>query len=735
MISTLSLFALSINHFENKDLGTMKNLINKKTGLCLPILAGLALGLYLLAWAAGFVTALMITLFVFTLYLSRGFIKINTFAVTVISCTVFLTAAFVYLPFAFKAPGYATMFYTPFQLIVLLASTLIIILFYSIEIYERKIDATTRFKKYSVTAAVTLIAIVLTSSTLIFFPDFANQLIGIIGVFRPTGGALTIAEVQPFFTQGGQFTLAPAWYHFSMAFFFAIPGMIYTVYLLIKERKGLYLLLLIWGFAMLIALYGQNRFAYYFGAVAAVFAAVMLEYLIRLYCKYTIERKFTRVYVLSCLWFFAILILFVNTEFFLFSLIILFPALVDAFWNLKDYTENEYYSLEELIKTLKRTKSQVFPLALVILLVSSALVVFYPTFTAAYEQSKRAAGGINKQWYDSLVWMRENTPNKEMYDEFYYELYQPSPNTGKHYPYYPNGTYGVMSWWDYGHWITAIAHRIPNANPFQQGIGNKYNNVPGAAPFFTAFSESEANKIADELGVKYVVTDVEMATGKFWAMAVWAEGDLDKAYKTYYVGRGIAYITSDGRLGIARDKWSLPPNIIQAFGFDIPSVNYYRTMEAKFHILDGSGLKNYRMVYESGFTSQNSWTGLNEILYRLIYNNNFGRISGKVNTTTTGYVKIFEYVKGAKIAGKVEDIESVTITANIKTNQNRTFVYRQTVSVENGNYEFTVPYAQETKYPVKPITPYTITAGNVTKTISLTDEDIEESKIFTVDFV
>ena len=35
---------------------------------------------------------------------------------------------------------------------------------------------------------------------------------------------------------------------------------------------------------------------------------------------------------------------------------------------------------------------------------------------------------------------------------------------------YPAQAYGVMSWWDYGHMITYIAKRIPNANPFQSGV-------------------------------------------------------------------------------------------------------------------------------------------------------------------------------------------------------------------------------------------------------------------------
>ena len=46
----------------------------------------------------------------------------------------------------------------------------------------------------------------------------------------------------------------------------------------------------------------------------------------------------------------------------------------------------------------------------------------------------------------------------------YYTIYDKNSFT------YPNSSYGVMSWWDYGHMITYIAQRIPNANPFQAGV-------------------------------------------------------------------------------------------------------------------------------------------------------------------------------------------------------------------------------------------------------------------------
>jgi dolichyl-diphosphooligosaccharide--protein glycosyltransferase len=105
-----------------------------------------------------------------------------------------------------------------------------------------------------------------------------------------------------------------------------------------------------------------------------------------------------------------------------------------------------------------------------------------------------------------------------------------------------------------------------------------------------------------------------------------------------------------------------------------------------------------------------------------------------VNLTSTGYVKVFEYVNGSKITGKVDGVDEVTLTAIIQSNQGRIFTYEQKVKPENGIYEFTVPYSQETKYPVKPVTPYFVTAGNITKNISLTDEDIE-GKVMTLDLI
>ncbi|MFO7967198.1 MAG: hypothetical protein R6U44_06335 [Archaeoglobaceae archaeon] len=219
-----------------------------------------------------------------------------------------------------------------------------------------------------------------------------------------------------------------------------------------------------------------------------------------------------------------------------------------------------------------------------------------------------------------------------------------------------------------------------------------------------------------------------MATGKFYAMGAWAEGDVGKVQDIYYRGGGYVYSTPQGQIGIADSQYQIPSGGEVITTMNIPSQNYYQSMEAKFHIFDGDGLKNYRMVYESNFASTNSQSGFMELMNRLIYNRYYSQQMEheQMNIRSTGYVKVFEFVEGAKIMGTVEeDIDQITINTTVQTNQNRTFAYQQKVEPLNGEYQFTVPYAQNTTHPVKPVSPYSIKAGNYTKTISLTEEDLK----------
>ena len=108
---------------------------------------------------------------------------------------------------------------------------------------------------------------------------------------------------------------------------------------------------------------------------------------------------------------------------------------------------------------------------------------------------------ITEDWYNTLVWLRENSPEPFDDPEAYYNLYVAR-----------EPEYGVLSWWDYGHWIIEVAHRVPVSNPFQQGAVE-------AAKFFVKGKEID--------GVKYVIIDQEMVEGKFNAMLFWAGVDIE----------------------------------------------------------------------------------------------------------------------------------------------------------------------------------------------------------------
>ncbi|MCS7121917.1 MAG: oligosaccharyl transferase, archaeosortase A system-associated [Archaeoglobaceae archaeon] len=661
MLLTLAFFALI---FDKKF---------DRNGITLAIIGGLCFSLYILTWAAGFTFGL---LFVSAIYLSlllRIKISAETFKLLVVF---FASSALFYLPFAFRAPSSPAL-YSPMQLNMLI--------FYTIStVFLWKFDEKIKFYKEALLIILALAGVFAAS---LIFPEFYTTIGTVTGYLQPRGGALTIGEVKPFFSGNG-FTLFPAFYHFGTTFFFAVPLYFYLIYRLIKFRNAKDLIILLWGIALLVALIGQNRFAYYFAAVSSVYCAAVLNLLF------------------------------------------------------------EKLDLYKLIEKRGKKKVNYFGVALAIIL---AFIVFYPTYSLAESQT-RAAGVINQQWFEAMVWLRENTPGKENYEDFYYKLYEQSNPTE---PYkYPFETYGVLSWWDYGHWILSIGKRMAIANPFQQGIGS-FQDSPGAAPFFISQDESYSEKIAEKLKVRYVVSDIEMATGKFYAMATWAEGDLPLAAKYY---DGFMYYGQRG-FGFVMDPYLVPPNSFM-IPLIIPSDLYYKTMEAKLHIYDASGLSHYRLVYES----KPAWDAVyyekkneseivqqalvisyqlaiqrlpvylpatQEVLYKLAC-----RIKGlcDVEIQPSGYVKIFERVKGAIVTGKAES-DFVEVSLKIKTNQDRIFTYKKIVKVENGKYELILPYAQETVYPVKPIENYKLRAGDVVKEIRLSDDDVLNGKKFNIDLI
>ncbi|MDI9609950.1 MAG: oligosaccharyl transferase, archaeosortase A system-associated [Archaeoglobales archaeon] len=660
---------------------------NRKSLLC-AIFGGVSFGMYILSWAAGFTLGLLLISVLFLALVFKIKISENTFRLTFVY---FLFAILVYLPFSFNAPS-SPVWYSPMQLSMLAFYAISTLFLWQFDLKFSKIEKIVKIGKETALILLAIVGLILVSY---IFPELSYTVGTITGYLQPKGGALTIGEVHPFFTQGGDLTLFPAYYHFGMTFFFAIPAIILVAFQIYKNKELKNLTIFIWAIALFIALCGQNRFAYYFAAVSAVYAGLTLD--------------------------------------------LIFEKL-------------HFYRVFGQEKTKKKGKMNLsyFRVALAVIM---GILAIYPTYSMADMQSK-GAGVINKQWFDTMVWLGNNTPDNG-YEEYYYQLYAPG-ELGEKYDY-PFETYGVISWWDYGHWILVIGKRMAVANPFQQGIGNFYDNIPGAAPFFVTSNESYAEWVADQLNVRYVVSDIEMATGKFYAMATWAEGDLELAYTKYY--DGYLYLTPQGMLGIGY-PYQIPPNSFVPLR--VPTEAYYNSMEAKLHMLDGSGLSHYRLVYESEPSDEwkvySGYLGIyspieialqdsiqrarhgvspsfsaQEILIKFVYKNLYQNETGiPVDLNATGYVKIFERVKGVTVKGNANS-GFVEVNATIKTNQGRTFEYYKKVEVVNGTYEVTLPYSHDSGYETTPLTPYSFKAGNVTKTLTVSETQVLKGEVVELD--
>jgi len=331
------------------------------------------------------------------------------------------------------------------------------------------------------------------------------------------------------------------------------------------------------------------------------------------------------------------------------------------------------------------------------------------------------SGGITRQddWYETLEWLRENTPDPGL---DYYALYQEpkfNPGTGKIDPYpYPETAYGIMASWDVGHMITYYSHRLPNANPFQQGLGSANEIIePGETTFFIETDEKKAVEFLDELKTRYIITDYGSANAKggFYSKQLWATK-----------GKGGYYFEEGENKGIPTEK-------------------YYQSMIVKLHYLDGREWQ-YQEGEESKLSSS-PFAVARELEefdvehldhFRLVYESKtavapsiFGEETDEKNNIRM--IKIFEYVKGAKIRGETPEGTLVEISTRITTNQNREFIYKKSVEAKYGVFEFIVPYSTFGKDGVF-ASPYEIKIGEIQKIISVSEEEVMRAREINVSF-
>ncbi|WOF17087.1 oligosaccharyl transferase, archaeosortase A system-associated [Methanoplanus sp. FWC-SCC4] len=522
---------------------------------------------------------------------------------------------------------------------------------------------------------------------MVAMPEFYSFFISSLGSFFGYTATLTTIE------EARHWNFDQAWLAFNYGLILMALGFVAVLYKFVKESKQTYLFAFVWSLMILYSTTVQLRYEYYLAANIALLSGLFVGWTLDFGAK-----EFSK---LSG----------GNAK----------PVVTESPETGSGEKTVRKGGKKDTKKPVSPKKSSVDPVYLAPAVLGVVLALMF-LFTSVQADIGLANGlknsGMIPDWEESLVWLGENTPEPGI---DYYEVYDRKTYQN------PSDSYGVMTWWDYGHWITFVAKRAPNSNPFQEGVAGPN----GAAAYFIQMDESESDKILDNLNTRYVITDGMMADSKFWAMSTWYNSTvMNSPYEAYFAVR-----TQDGTIG--QLKLNMP--------------DYYNTMIARLHNLDGSMAEGNSSLYVE-YTDGSAY-GVNgplltkyEILpskeafskaaqinsaglpgtraavlgenlltppdyvpalehYRLIH-------ESPTNTISNGelkFVKVFEYVKGARIKGEG------TIELKLVSDQGREFTYKQR-SVDG---EFIVPYSTtKDNYGTKVSGDYRITETGKTFSVS-----------------
>ena len=335
-------------------------------------------------------------------------------------------------------------------------------------------------------------------------PSLLGAMAGAFRIFAPEGAQLTTIEMQPLIRQfissnfqeslGSAFALV--WGNFNISFFLSFISLGILIYFAVKRSSPEKSLLVVWSLVILAATLGQRRFGYYFSINVALLSG---------YVMWLIIEQVSLRYLAA-----------LADE----------PARSPGSRRTQPKKRRFPVTVDHFI-----TGVVSIIIGLIVFVVFAPNVLF-PSSGAdeapAIGVAKGASYAPSDAWVSSLTWLKENSPEPFADPDAYYAVHR-KPSPGETYQY-PESAYGVLAWWDYGYWITRIAHRIPNANPSQDTTA-----ITSIASFFTSPDEASANRIRQELDSAYLVIDHQTTLGKFWAIVTWAGKPPQQYFDTYFV--------------------------------------------------------------------------------------------------------------------------------------------------------------------------------------------------------
>ena len=561
------------------------------------------------------------------------------------------------------------------------------------------------------------------------FSGIKSSFFGFVG-FSATAGARTIGEAQPPLDGNPAFEFIYSEYR--LALFTAIAGaIIFLARPLIKSEDTRDTGYVIGGLSLIGLIYlGSSVFNTIAGAIGMNGDVLGLAIAGALLIGATLRHRYNATQLYAITWG-AIIISAAFTQvrfnYYLAVVVAIFNAIFIA--EITDLLD--FRSTADSLQASAREMEgwQVISIVAVAFLIiapfvfSAGIAGASPAWETTSEDSTLGSPGSVTTWDDSLEWMNSNTPAPG-------ELEGASNTIDPHGTYqrppdddyaYPEGAYGVQSWWDYGHWITVHGERIPNANPFQQGATE-------AANYLLAQNESQAAaaldaQMGDEGETRYILVDAQMASprSKFSAPTVFKD-DVSRSdfFETAYP---ISQDEGIGRPQILRTQQYYNSQMIRLYlshGSAIePRPIAFNTRQQQLRTQDGrtveetvyrqEDIETFNTTEEAqDFVDENPGFALRGIgerpplrvdaleNYRLVHANSRQSSVFSQRYEYGSFVKTFEKVPGATIQGSGAPAGS-EVTASVEMeipNTDQTFPYRQYATAdENGNFELTVPYS------------------------------------------
>jgi len=421
--------------------------------------AGLALGCYLITWIGGSFLLLILIAWCIVQHSSDHIAGRSVMRLAYIMGPTFAVPLAIVFPF--RDVSMARL-----QIIGLIAGLGLLIVLGALSALLTRLKV--RRLYYPVTIAALAIGFMVVIR--LVSPEFFMRLASEFGRFAPDKTVSTITEARPILLDMHGFTLKPLWEMFTTTFPMALIVVAALTWRFVRGQDAPRNLLLVWSAIVLLAMFGQSRFAYY--------AAPIVALLVGHFCQ----------------------------------------GIIAWCWRVKRVADAKRPSPPGVARWSATA------LVAAVLLAAAFIPGLYqlPKSMSYYD-------GPSEDWCEVLTWLRDNSP--QPYGDAAYVRPCASASEFER-DFDAKSAYGVMSWWDYGYWINAIARRIPNSNPTQAGAAD-------SARFFLAQDEQAACDILNRLGARYVIMDWLLprwskpgsgkVSGKFAAMPLWI-GDSPRTY-------------------------------------------------------------------------------------------------------------------------------------------------------------------------------------------------------------